>query len=79
MTLQARWNLQRGVPENKIHSATDYTSDGSLIDQYILAKVQVRNKMQERIILDPAAYNALVDQAAADIGKRVEDLFKEWR
>ncbi len=79
MTIQARFNLQRGIPENKLFPATDYTSDGSLIDQYILAKVQMRNNSQERIILDPAAYDALVDQAAHDIEKKVDELFKNWQ
>lgn len=79
MTIEARYNLQRGIPENRLFPATDYTSDGSLIDQYILAKVQMRNNGQERIILDPAAYDALVNQAANDIEKEVEKLFKNWR
>ena len=79
MTIEARYNLQRGIAENKLFPATDYTSDGSLIDQYILAKVQMRNNAGNRIILDPAAYDALVDQAAKDIEKKVEDLFKDWR
>lgn len=79
MTIEARYNLQKGVTENKFFPATDYTSDGSLIDQYILAKVQMRNNAGNRIILDSAAYDALVDQAAKDIEKKVEDLFKSWR
>ena len=79
MTIEARYNLQRGIPEDKRYSATDYTSDGSLIDQYILAKVQMRNRIAERIILNPAAYDALVDQAARDIEKKACELFKKWR
>ena len=79
MILEARYNLQRGIAENKRFPATDYTSDGSLIDEYILAKVQMRNNAGNRIILDPAAYNALVDQAAKKKEKKVEDLFKDWR
>ena len=79
MTIQARLNLQRGVPENKLFPATDYTSDGSLIDQYILARVQKRDNAGDRIILDSAAYDALVNQAAKDIEKEVEKLFKDWK
>lgn len=79
MTIQARLNLQRGVPENKLFPATDYTSDGSLIDQYILARVQKRDNAEDRIILDSAAYDALVNQAARDIEKEVEKLFKDWK
>ena len=76
MTIEARYNLQRGKAQNNRFSATNYTSDGSLIDQYILARVQLRNNAGNRIILDPAAYDALVDQAAKDIEKRVYDLLK---
>ena len=78
MTTEARYNLQRGIKQNNLFPATDYSSDGSLIDQYILARVQMRNNAGDRIILDPAAYDALVDQAAKDIEKKVEDLFKDW-
>lgn len=79
MTIQARLNLQRGVPENKLFPATDYTSDGSLIDQYILARVQKRDNAGDRIILDAAAYDALVNQAAKDIEKELDKLFKDWK
>ena len=79
MTLQARLNLQRGVPENKLFPATDYTSDGSLIDQYILARVQKRDNAGDRIILDAAAYDALINQAARDIEKELDKLFKDWK
>lgn len=77
MTIEARYNLQRGKAENNRFSATDYASDGSLIDKYILAKIQMRNNIEERIILDPAAYDALVNQAAKDIEKKVVDFFKD--
>ena len=79
MTIQARLNLQRGVPENKLFPATDYTSDGSLIDQYILARVQKRDNAGDRIILDAAAYDALVNQAAKDIEKELDKLLKDWK
>ena len=79
MTIQARLNLQRGIPENKLFPATDYTSDGSLIDQYILARVQKRDNAGNRIILDAAAYDALVNQAAKDIEKELDKLLKDWK
>ena len=75
MTIYARYNLQRGVPEDKRFSGTDYTSDGSLIDSYILAKVQMRKSGGNRIILDANAYDALVNQAATDIVKEIQKLF----
>ena len=50
-----------------------------MIDQYILARVQKRDNAGDRIILDSAAYDALVNQAAKDIEKEVEKLFKDWK
>jgi len=44
MTIEARYNLQKGVPEDRRNAATTYTSDGSLSDEYILAKVQIKQK-----------------------------------
>ena len=77
MTIAARWNLQHGVPENKTYTHTNYNIESEL-DAYILAKVQLRNSLENRIILNPAAYNALMDQAAADIEKKLDDLFKDF-
>ena len=76
MTIQARLNLQRGISENRLYPATNYTSDGSLIDEYVLAKVRAKEQNQERLILNPAAYDAFINQAAADIIKQVEQAFK---
>lgn len=79
MTIESRYNLQRGAAAENRFSTADFSSDGSLIDKYILAKVQTRNNAEDRIILNPSAYNALVDQAAKDIEKKVVGLFKNWR
>lgn len=38
----------------------------------------MRNNAGDRIILDSAAYDALVNQAAEDIEKEFEKLFKDW-
>ena len=77
MRIQERYNLQHGSPENKRFSAADYTSDRSIIDQYILARVQTRNNIEERIILDPSAYDSLVDKAAEDIAKQLEHILTD--
>lgn len=42
MTVAARYNLQRGVPENKMYEHTNYTSDGSVLDNWILAQMKAR-------------------------------------
>ena len=73
MDIYTRYSFQKGN-SNKYLSG-NYSSDFNIIDQYILAKVQKKNNAQERIILDPAAYNALVDQVARDIEKAVEQVF----
>ena len=77
MTIETRYNLQRGKEENKRSFTHVSTSNEDLIDKYILAKVQMRNNAGNRIILDPAAYNSLVDQAAKSITKKVVDYLKE--
>ena len=62
MTVEARVNLQKGVPEDKRFPATDYTSDGSLMDNYLLMSVNARKQILDR-------YNA---QEAEKQRKRAE-------
>ena len=71
--IYTRYVYQRGNGSKYLSS--NYNSDFNIIDQYILAKVQMKNGGMDRIILDPAAYNALVDQVARDIEKAVEQVF----
>ena len=66
MTLAARYNLQRGVPENKGFEHTTYTPE-SEIDRYILAKVDSR-----RMILDINNYDDYVRSAGEDIAEAAE-------
>ena len=77
MTIEARWNLQHGIPENKTYSHTTYNIESPL-DAYILAKVQLRNGQGDRLIMDPAAYDTILDQAAKDIEKKIDDLLKDF-
>lgn len=46
MTNAARWNLQNGVPENKMYEHTNYTSDGSFLDNWILAQMKEREMIK---------------------------------
>lgn len=47
MTNAARWNLQNGVPENKMYEHTNYTSDGSILDNWILAQMKEREMVKQ--------------------------------
>lgn len=47
MTVAARYNLQRGVPENKMYEHTNYTSDGSALDNWLLAKMRMREMVKQ--------------------------------
>lgn len=63
MNIEARYNLQKGVPQNFRSEATTYNCSDE-IDRYILAKVQMRNAANDnRVIikeqdLEQAAYSA---------------------
>lgn len=48
MTVEARLNLQKGVPEDKRFPATDYTSDGSFLDDYLIATTKARREIMDR-------------------------------
>lgn len=69
MNIEARYNLQKGVPQNYRSEATTYNCDNE-IDRYILAKVQMRNAANDnRVIikeqdLQQTAHNAI--EAAID-------------
>ena len=47
MTVQARYNLQRGVPENKMYEHTNYTSDGSALDNWLLSKMKTKEMVKK--------------------------------
>lgn len=76
MTLAARINLQKGIPENTAHEWTNYHNNNSALDNYILAMVDHR-----RMILDKKNYDNMVKAAAEDIAaaahKELENLFKK--
>lgn len=48
MTIEARYNLQKGVPENKIYDGTNYTSNGSAVDNYILGRERIKKMINAR-------------------------------
>lgn len=77
MTDAARWNLQRGIPEDTRYEHTRYNIESDL-DAYVLAKVRNR-----RIILDEANYDKVVNAAGKDIAaaanKELEKLLKNFR
>lgn len=45
MTVEARMNLQKGVPEDRRFPATDYTSDGSILDAFLLSQAKARSQL----------------------------------
>lgn len=77
MTPAARYNLQKGVPENKAFSHTNYSIE-SEIDAYILARTR-----SNRLILDQRAYNKTVEAAGKDIAaaaqKELDKAFKDFK
>ena len=66
MTLAARINLQRGIPEDKRFEHTTYNAESAL-DRLVLARVEAR-----RLIIDKQNYDNMVAAAAEDIAKAAE-------
>lgn len=46
MNLAARRNLQKGIPENKVHEWTNYSIESPL-DAYIIQKQEMKNRFNE--------------------------------
>lgn len=47
MTDMARLNLQRGVPENKLNEATNYSPESDL-DRWVIQHVNIMNQLKEQ-------------------------------
>lgn len=89
MTVEARVNLQKGVPEDKRFPATDYTSDGSLMDNYLLMSVNARKQILDRYNAQEAEKQRkraeaqeqaeIEKQTYQAIEKALDDIFKNWK
>ena len=66
MTTEARYNLQRGIPEDRTYKWTDYTPESPL-DYWILSRMKIREQIMTDRKLDEAA-----QAAAAELEKRIE-------
>lgn len=93
MTPEARMNLQMGVPEDKRFPATDYTSDGSFLDDYLIASTKANQQIMERYQAQQAEKRRKAEEAQAQkeleaeiekqatkaIEKALDDIFKNWK
>lgn len=93
MTAEARKNLQLGVPEDKRFSNTDYTSDGSTLDNYLLSIAKIRKQSMDQYNSKKAQEQQKKDEAIAEkqleaeiqkkastaIEKTVDNIFKNWK
>ena len=87
MTPEARYNLQKGIQENKMFPATDYTPDGSFLDSYLLAsaksKKKIMSRYQQRKQAAQEKHTAAMIEKEIDkvieqeITKAVKELFKK--
>lgn len=68
MTIEARWNLQRGVPEDKRYPAKNYTPESPL-DYWLLSREKMR-----RELLGKRETNIMAQAAAKDAAKELEKL-----
>lgn len=93
MTVEARRNLQLGVPEDRRFPATDYTSDGSFLDEYLIATTKARRGIMERYEAQKAQERRKAEEAQAQkeleaevekkaykaVEKALDDIFKNWK
>ena len=93
MTVEARRNLQMGVPEDKRFPATDYTSDGSFLDDYLIATTKARREIMDRYNAQKAQERRRAEEAQAQkqleaeiekeaykaVEKALDDIFKNWK
>ncbi len=70
MNIQARWNFQRGVPENRSNPATTYTIESS-IDSWIMA----RNKSKHYFFAKEIEEQE--EQIANDIIRKIESTLND--
>ena len=66
MTVEARMNLQKGVPEDKRFPATDYTSYGSFLDDYLIATTKARREIMDRYNAQKAQEQRRKEEAQAE-------------
>ena len=66
MTVEERLNLQKGVPEDKRFPATDYTSDGSFLDDYLIATTKARREIMDRYNAQKAQEQRRKEEAQAE-------------
>ena len=66
MTVEARMNLQKGVPEDKRFPATDYTSDGNFLDDYLIATTKARREIMDRYNAQKAQEQRRKEEAQAE-------------
>lgn len=70
-----RYNLQRGVKEDRRFEATTYISDGSMLDNYLLEKQRIK----ETILTEAELYKRIEKIAAKEIERCFNDLFKDFK
>ena len=80
MTLEARINLQHGVPEDRTNEWTNYTIESPL-DAMIVQKTKMRNQLREQ--QQETAFqeyiNNLVEEKLQDcLEKSLDDLLKDF-
>lgn len=76
MNIAARYNLQKGVAENRRTAATTYNIENEL-DAYILAKIN-----NNKLILDAAKYETIINAArkelAATAAKEIQNILNRY-
>lgn len=73
MTIEARYNLQRGIPENRVHKRSDYHVENAL-DAYIVQRAAIKNNLLE----DSSFIEAVEAELEECIAAAVEEILKNF-
>jgi hypothetical protein len=72
MTLQARFNLQTGIPENKINEHTNYTNESPL-DAYILQTHEIKKSLEDYLMY------SIEEKLDECLEKALNDIFADFQ
>ena len=73
MTIEARINMQRGIPEDKTAAHTNYNIDIPL-DAYLIQKQEIKNKLIEDAALE-GCLSGMIEESLEEV---LEDLLKDF-
>ena len=76
MTIEARYNYQHNIPEDKRYKGTDYSIQSAL-DAYIVSRVENRRKLEE--MQQEKEYQEYIEKELdKEVRAALQDAFKDF-